>query len=79
MPVHSRTRSQSIVCWGADNADAFMENLGTHFDVVLTAIAAGRAELIRIHREGLIEDEVLHNLERDLDVEELGVVLQRSE
>jgi len=63
----------------ADNADAFMENLGTHFDVVLTAIAAGRAELIRIHREGLIEDEVLHNLERDLDVEELGVVLQRSE
>lgn len=63
----------------AANADAFMENLGSHFDVVLAAIAAGRAELIRIHREGLIEDEVLHNLERDLDVEELGVVLQRAE
>jgi len=63
----------------ADDADAFMENLGTHFDVILTAIAAGRAELIRIHREGLIEDEVLHNLERDLDVEELGIVLQRGE
>ena len=63
----------------ASNADDFMENLGAHFDVVLAAIAAGRAELIRIHREGLIEDEVLHNLERDLDVEELGVVLQRGE
>jgi CPA1 family monovalent cation:H+ antiporter len=63
----------------AADADAFMDNLGTHFDVVLTAIAAGRAELIRIHREGLIEDEVLHDLERDLDVEELGIVLQRGE
>jgi len=62
----------------ASDADVFMENLGTHFDVVLAAIAAGRAELIRIHREGLIEDEVLHDLEHDLDVEELGVVLQRG-
>ena len=63
----------------AKDADAFMDNLGTHFDVVLAAIAAGRAELIRIHRQGLIEDEVLHDLERDLDVEELGIVLQRGE
>lgn len=63
----------------AVDADAFMANLDSHFDVILAAIAAGRAELIRIHREGLIEDEVLHNLERDLDVEELGVVLQRTD
>ena len=31
------------------------------------------------HRRGLIEDEVLHELERDLDVEELAMTLQRGE
>ena len=36
-------------------------------------------ELIRLHRAGLIEDEVLHELERDLDVEELGIMLQRGD
>jgi len=63
----------------AADADKFMSGIQTHFDVVLISIAAGRAELIRIHRAGLIEDEVLHELERDLDVEEMGVILQRGE
>jgi len=47
--------------------------------VILTAIAAGRAELIRLQREGRIEDDVLHNLERDLDLEELGIIFQRGD
>ena len=63
----------------AKDAESFMEGLRSHFDVVLAAIAAGRAELIRIHRAGLIEDEVLHDLERDLDVEEFGIILQRGD
>ncbi len=58
---------------------AAMEILRPHFDVLLQAIAASRAELIRLHREGAIEDEVLHELERDLDVEEMGITLQRGE
>ena len=62
----------------AANADAAMEMLRPHFDVVLAAIAAARAELIRLHRAGLIEDEVLHNLERDLDVEEMAITFQRE-
>ena len=60
-------------------AGAAMDGLRSHFDVLLAAIAAGRAELIRIHRAGLIEDEVLHELERDLDVEELAMTLQRGD
>jgi hypothetical protein len=32
-----------------------------------------------LHREGLIEDEVLHDLERDLDLEELGALYQRGD
>ncbi|MDR6834447.1 MULTISPECIES: Na+/H+ antiporter [unclassified Sphingopyxis] len=61
------------------DAGAAMVGLRSHFDVLLAAIAAGRAELIRIHRAGLIEDEVLHELERDLDIEELAMTLQRGE
>jgi CPA1 family monovalent cation:H+ antiporter len=63
----------------AGDADAFMENIRPHFDLMLKAIAAGRAELIRLHRKGQIEDETLHDLERDLDLEELGIRFQRGE
>ena len=63
----------------AGSVDEFMPGIRAHFDVVLAAIAAGRAELIRLHREGLIEDEVLHDLERDLDLEELGALFQRGD
>ena len=61
------------------DAGAAMDGLRSHFDVLLAAIAAGRTELIRIHRAGLIEDEVLHELERDLDIEELAMTLQRGD
>lgn len=63
----------------AEDTERALETLRPHFDLVLASIAAGRTELLRIHRAGLIEDEVLHNLERDLDVEELGTILQLSE
>ena len=63
----------------AQDAPAAMEILRPHFDVMLSAVAAGRDELIRHHREGSIEDEVLHELERDLDVEEMGLVFQRGD
>lgn len=43
-----------------------------HYDVVLAAIAAGRAELLRLHRSGFIHDEMLHALERDLDLQEVS-------
>lgn len=56
-----------------------LEDLQASFDIVLEAHAAGRAELIRLHRAGQIEDEVLHNLERDLDVEEMQIAFQRGD
>lgn len=61
------------------DAGAIMEDLRTHFDVLLQAIEAGREELIRLHRGGFIEDEVLHELERDLDVEEMAITFQRGD
>jgi NhaP-type Na+/H+ or K+/H+ antiporter len=78
MLEQARKRAEAMQRYAAE-PDSFMERAQTHFDVVLIALAAGRAELIRQHRAGLIEDEVLHDLERDLDVEELGIILQRAD
>jgi Na+/H+ antiporter len=44
-----------------------------HFSAVLAAIAAGRQELLRLHRSGEIHDTVLHAIEQELDLEEVNV------
>jgi len=71
-------RAQAVQRYAGD-ADSFMPDIRAHFDVVLAAVAAGRAELVRLHRRGMIEDEVLHDLERDLDLEEMGALFQRGD
>ncbi len=43
-----------------------------HFTVVLAAIAAGRAAILRMHRDGDIHDHVLGDLEQELDLEEMS-------
>jgi CPA1 family monovalent cation:H+ antiporter len=73
-----RKRERATVRYASD-ASGVMPGLRAHFDVILAAIAAGRAELVRLHRAGKIEDETLHDLERDLDLEELGALFQRGE
>jgi CPA1 family monovalent cation:H+ antiporter len=55
----------------AGNEAQYLPALHAHFDLVLEAVAAGRAELLRLHRAGEIDDRTLHELERDLDIEEL--------
>jgi len=52
--------------------------LQAHFDLVLEAIAAGRAELLRLHRGGEIDEETLQELERDLDLEELSALSAKA-
>ena len=42
-----------------------------HFEVMLAAAAAGRAEILRLHRSGQIHDEVLRAIERSLDLQEI--------
>jgi CPA1 family monovalent cation:H+ antiporter len=51
--------------------EAFTGGRTAHYDVVLAAIAAGRAELLRLHRSGRIHDELLHYIERDLDLQQI--------
>ena len=43
-----------------------------HYSTVLAAIAAGRGEIIRMHRSREIDDAVLRTLERQLDLEEMN-------
>ena len=57
---------------------AFIEFDGTligakrdHFTVVLAAIGAGRRELLRLHRSGVLHDTILQRIEEQLDLEEL--------
>lgn len=47
------------------------EHRQEHFSVILEANAAGRRELLRLHRTRQIHDSVLHALEQELDLEEL--------
>lgn len=49
-----------------------------HFNVIIAAIEAGRRELVRLHRTRQIDDDTLRSLERDLDLEELGAISQKS-
>ncbi|MGE7136454.1 Na+/H+ antiporter [Luteibacter sp. NPDC031894] len=49
----------------------FTGGRAAHYDVVLAAIAAGRVELLRLHRSGQIHDELLHYIERDLDLQQI--------
>ncbi|MDX7951832.1 Na+/H+ antiporter [Lichenihabitans sp. Uapishka_5] len=43
-----------------------------HFEAVMVANAAGRRRLLELHRKGDVHDSVLHTLEADLDLEEIG-------
>jgi CPA1 family monovalent cation:H+ antiporter len=57
----------------SEAAGGLIDQKREHFTVVLAAIAAGRAEILRLHRGGSIHDTVLHALEQELDLEEMSV------
>ena len=72
-----RRKATSLADYASREAD-YGPMLHAHFDLVLEAIAAGRAELLRLHRYGEIDEETLQELERDLDLEELSAVSAKS-
>lgn len=57
----------------SEEKDALAAHRIDHYNAVLSANAAGRAELLRLHRSGEIHDDVLHAIERELDLEEVNV------
>ncbi|MDB5653324.1 MAG: monovalent cation:H+ antiporter, family [Tardiphaga sp.] len=57
----------------SEESDALAPFRTDHYSAVLAANAAGRAELLRMHRAGEIHDSVLHEIEQGLDLEEVNV------
>jgi CPA1 family monovalent cation:H+ antiporter len=71
-------RKATIYANYAGNEEDYAPRLHAHFDLVLEAIAAGRAELLRLHRAGDIDEETLHALERVLDLEEVSALAAKA-
>ena len=63
----------------AEDSETEMKSVRIRIDLMLESLAAGRAALIQLHRSGQIEDDVMHELERDLDVEEMAMIFQRGD
>jgi CPA1 family monovalent cation:H+ antiporter len=72
------TRHASISTAYAGQEADFADQLHAHFDLILKAVAAGRVELLRLHRNGDIDEETLQELERDLDLEELSALSAKA-
>jgi Na+/H+ antiporter len=58
----------------AEERDVLISYREEHFSAVLSAVSAGRAELLRLHRSGEIQDSVLHAIEAELDLEEVWIL-----
>jgi monovalent cation/hydrogen antiporter len=56
----------------SEAAESLAGHRRDHFTVVLAAVAAGRAEILRLYSAGSIHDSVLEALEHDLDLEEMS-------
>jgi CPA1 family monovalent cation:H+ antiporter len=75
--LHPRLVEQySYRAKAATNFSQAVDDLSTHrkahFAVVLSAVTAARAELLKMHRAREIHDSVLHTLEQELDLEEMA-------
>ncbi|WP_236019978.1 Na+/H+ antiporter [Sabulicella rubraurantiaca] len=69
--LESYRRRATLSAEYVESPEERSRSIVAHYDVILAAVAAGRAELVRLHRARQIDDETLHDLEHDLDLEEL--------
>ncbi len=72
-----RRRATISATFPGDAADR-TRDIAAHFNVIIAAVVAGRQELVRLHRSRQIDDAVLHDLEHDLDLEELGAIAAKG-
>lgn len=76
--LESYRRRASRIKGYSEDQEAHRLKRQAHLDLKLEAIAAARTELLRLHRSGQIDDHVLYELERNLDLEELVVLSART-
>jgi len=65
-----QTRVTNNAC-AHEGGDEHVERRARHLRLELDLVAAARDELLRLHRQSRIRDAVLHQLETELDLEEL--------
>ncbi len=65
------TYRADVIARYADRQEEAAGERREHFEVMLAAAVAGRAELLKLHRAGQIHDEVLRAIERSLDLQEV--------
>ncbi len=78
-PVHASLlesyRQRVVASSAVPGTEAEREqHVAAHAGVIIAGVAAGRAELLSLHRRGQIDDDTLHSLERALDLEEYSAV-----
>lgn len=78
MLLEQYTRKAAAYCNYAGQELALTPRIHAHFDLVLAAIAAARAELQRLHSAGDIDEHMLVTLQQKLDLEELNAIAVRS-
>jgi Na+/H+ antiporter len=61
-----------------DNTTIDNSLISPHFDVIVSAIEAGRKTLLKLHREGKLHDELLNDIERHLDYAEIAAKAKRD-
>src|SRR5262249_4036690 len=54
-----------------ESGETSLDQRRIYFGIALAALAAGRAELLEMHRSGNLHDSILRPLEAELDLEEL--------
>ena len=74
---HNSYRARVALAYAADKESHRPLEI-EHFDLVLQAIEAGRAEVLSMHRAGKIHDHVLAELERELDLQQMTAELYRG-
>ncbi|WP_237481550.1 Na+/H+ antiporter [Lichenibacterium dinghuense] len=65
------TYRADVIARYADRQEEAASERREHFEVMLAAAGAGRAELLKLHRAGRIHDEVLRAIESSLDLQEV--------
>lgn len=78
MLLEQYTKKAVAYCNYAGQEEVLKSRVHAHFDLVLSAIAASRVELLRLHSAGDIDEHILVALQQKLDLEELNALAVRS-
>ncbi|MGH6813866.1 MAG: Na+/H+ antiporter, partial [Methylocella sp.] len=79
-PLRARHRDRlKHIEQGSDRNDGHRKLTELHDEIELLLIAAERQHINELYRSGMLKDEARRQIERELDLREVGLANQRSE